>query len=149
MNPIESQLRFNAALGPHPVSDELPTPADDLTMVTLLLTGHPNPLQQPLGLKVRQLAAVTSVGLEPVAIFLGDQTRRGDQTGNVLLNQAVMKPEPQISGFIDRLQFIASIASQRALQSFPGSWDAGTEQLHVKSPNGYMPPVLMQVDADK
>jgi hypothetical protein len=38
-----------------------------------------------------------------------------------------MKPEPKISGFIDRLQLIASIASQEALQSFPVPWDAGAE----------------------
>jgi len=98
---------------------------------------------------MRQLAAVTPVGLDPVAVFLGDQTRRGDQTGNALFHQAVMKPEPKISGFIDRLHLIASISSQNALQGFPGSWDAGAEQLYVKSPDGYMPPVLMQVDADK
>jgi len=63
--------------------------------------------------------------------------------------QAVMKPEAKISGFIDRLQAMFRIASQDTLQSFPGPWNTGAEQLYVNSPDGYMPPVLMQVDADK
>jgi hypothetical protein len=64
-------------------------------------------------------------------------------------HQAVMKPETKISGFIDRLQAMANISSQYALQSFPGPWNAGAEHLYVESPDGYVPPVLMQVDPDK
>ena len=64
-------------------------------------------------------------------------------------HQAVMKPEAKISGFVDRLQLMSSIASQDALQSLPGPWNAGAEQLYVESPDGYVPSVFMQVDPDK
>jgi hypothetical protein len=49
-------------------------------------------------------------------------------------HQAVMKPEPKISGFIDRLHGMAGIMSQYSLQSFPGPWNAGAAQLYVKGP---------------
>ena len=45
MNPIKSQFCLDAALGPHPVTDELPASADDLAVVKLLFAGHPNALQ--------------------------------------------------------------------------------------------------------
>jgi len=60
-----------------------------------------------------------------------------------------MKPEAKISGFIDRLQLMSSIPSQDTLQSSPGPWNAGAKQLYLESPDGYVPPVLMQVDPDK
>lgn len=50
-----------------------------------------------------------------------------------------MKPESKISGFIGRHLIMASISGQ----------DTAAEQLYVKSPDGYVPPVLMQVDPDK
>src|SRR5271157_3411276 len=149
MNPVKSQFCFDAALGPHPVSDELPASADDLAVVKFFLTGHPHPLQHPLGQQMRQLTAVTPIGLDPVAVFLGHQTRGSNQAGDAMGHQAVMKPEPKISGFIDRLYLVASISSQYALQSFPGPWDAGAEQFQVQRPNGYVPPDFMQVDSDK
>jgi hypothetical protein len=65
-----------------------------------------------------------------------------------MLHQAVMKPEPKISGFMNH-HLVASISSQYALQSFPGPWNAGAEQLQLHSPNGYVPPNFMQVDPDK
>jgi hypothetical protein len=55
----------------------------------------------------------------------------------------------KISGFIDRLQSMTGIAIQDTAQSFPVPWNAGAEQLYVKSPDGYVPPDLMQVDPDK
>ena len=60
-----------------------------------------------------------------------------------------MKPETKIFGFIDRLQLMASISSQDALQSLPGPGNAGAEHLYIKRPDGYVPPVLMQVNPDK
>jgi len=60
-------------------------------------------------------------------------------------HQAVMKPEAKISGFIDRLHLMSSIASQDALQSLPGPWNAGAGKLQVHRSNGYVPPVFMQV----
>jgi hypothetical protein len=149
MDPVKSQLCLDAALGPHPVPDELPASADYLAVVKFFLTGHPDPFQQPFGQQVRQLPAVPPVSLDPVAILFWNQTRGSNYTGNAMLYQMVMKPEPKISGFIDRLQLMASIASQDALQCFPGPWDAGAEQLQVHRPNGYVPPVFMQVDPDK
>jgi hypothetical protein len=64
-------------------------------------------------------------------------------------HQAVMKPEPKISGFIDRLQLVTAVARQYSLQRFPGPWDAAAENLDVEGPDGHVPPMLMQVDADK
>ena len=85
----------------------------------------------------------------PVSVLLRDQTRRSNQAGDAMSHQAVMEPETKISGFIDRLQLTASISSQYPLQSFPSPWNAGAEQLYVKSPDGYVLPVFMQVDPDK
>jgi len=51
------------------------------------------------------------IGLDPVAVLLGNQTRRSNYARDAMLHQAVMKPEPKISGFIDRLQWMAGIAS--------------------------------------
>jgi len=59
-----------------------------------------------------------------------------------------MKPESKISGFIDRLQGMAGIASQDSVQSFPGPWNAGAEQLYVEGPDGYVPPLLVEINAD-
>jgi hypothetical protein len=98
---------------------------------------------------MRQFAAVPPVGFDPVAVLSGNQTWRGNQTGDAMSHQAVMKPEPKISGFIDRLKLKARISSQHALQSFPVPRNAGAKQLYLKRPDGYMPPVLMQVDPDK
>jgi hypothetical protein len=98
---------------------------------------------------MRQLAAVPPVGLDPVAIFLGDEAWWSHYAGYAMVHQAVMKPEPKISGFIDRLHLVASISRQYSVQGFPGSWKTAAEHLDVEGPNGYMPPVLMQVDADK
>ena len=33
-------------------------------------------------------------------------------------------------------------------ERFPGPWNAGAEHLYVKSLDGYVPPVLVQVDPD-
>ncbi len=98
---------------------------------------------------MRQLTAVPPVSLDPVAVLLGYQTGRSNQTGDTMSHQAVMKPEPKISGFIDRLQLMARIASQDELQSFPGPWNAGTEQLYVNSPDRYVPPLFVQINPDK
>jgi hypothetical protein len=149
MNPIKTQLRLDAALRPHPVSDELPAPADDLAVVKFLLTGHPHPLQHPFGQQMRQLPAVTPVGLDPVAVLLRNQTRRSNYAWDAMCHQAVMKPEPKISGFIDRLQLMASISSQYALQCFPVPWNTGAEHFYVEGLDGYVPPNFMQVDPDK
>jgi len=94
---------------------------------------------------VRQLATVTPVGLDPVAIFLGDEAWWSHYAGNAMRHQAVMKPEPKISGFIDRLQLVTAVARQYSLQRFPGPWDAAAEHLDVEGPDGYVPPMLMQV----
>jgi primosomal replication protein N len=64
---------------------------------------------------MRQLTAVSPIGLDPVAVFLRHQTGRSDQARNTLSHQAVMKAEAKISGFIDHLQVMSSIASQNAL----------------------------------
>jgi hypothetical protein len=66
-----------------------------------------------------------------------------------MLNQAVMKPEPKISGFIDRLQLMSSVSSQYTLERLPVPWNAGAKQLQVHRPNGYVPPDFMQVNSDK
>jgi hypothetical protein len=89
----------------------LPAPADDLAVVKFLLTGHPDPFQQPFGQQVRQFPAVPPVSLDPVAILLGNKTWRSNYAGDAMIHQAVMKPESKISGFIDRLQGMAGIAS--------------------------------------
>jgi hypothetical protein len=111
MHAIKSQLCLDPTLGPHSVPDELPAPTDDLAVVKLLLTRHPHPLQQPLGQQMRQLTAVPPIGFDPVAVLLGNQTRRSNQAGDSMIHQAVMKPEPKISGFIDRLQGMAGITN--------------------------------------
>src|SRR5512135_3163245 len=98
---------------------------------------------------MRQLTAVPPIGLDPVAVFLRNQTWGSNQAGDAMRHQAVMKPEPKISGFIDRLHLVASISSQYALQCFPVPWNAGAEQLQLHCPNGYVPPNFMQVDPDK
>ncbi len=121
MKPMKSQLRLDTALGPYPVSDELPPPANYLAMITFLLTRHPDPLQHPFGQQMGQLTAVSTVGLDPVAIFLRDQARRSNETGDPVVHQAVMKPEPKISGFVDRLQGVAVIASQILAAMLPRS----------------------------
>jgi hypothetical protein len=64
---------------------------------------------------MRQLTAVPPIGLDPVAVLLGKQTRRSNQARDAMLHQAVMKPEPKISGFIDRLQLMSSVSSQYTL----------------------------------
>jgi hypothetical protein len=48
------------------VSDELPTPAHYLTMVSFLRAGNPDSLQHRLGQPIRQFPAVTPVGLDPI-----------------------------------------------------------------------------------
>ena len=97
MDPIKSQLRLDTALGPDPVSDELPAPADDLTVVQFLLAGHPDPLQHPFGQEMGQLTAVPPVGLDPVTVLLGNQTGRRNYAWDAVCHQAVIKPEPKIS----------------------------------------------------
>jgi hypothetical protein len=67
---------LDATLGPQPVPDELPASVDDLAMIKFLLTGYPDPLQQPFGQKVCQPPAIPAVRLDPGAILLGDQARR-------------------------------------------------------------------------
>jgi hypothetical protein len=148
-NPEKTQLCLDSALGPHPVPDELPAPTDDLAVVKFLLTGHPYPLQHPLGQQMGQFTAVPPIGLDPVAVLLGNQTRRSNYARDAMLHQAVMKPEPKISGFIDRLQLMPSVSSQYTLERLPVPWNAGAEQLQVHCPNGYVPPDFMQVDSDK
>ncbi len=66
-----------------------------------------------------------------------------------MLYQAVMKPEPKISGFIDRLPGVAVVASQYSLQSLPGPGNAGAEYLYVEGPDGYVPPQLVEINPDK
>ena len=53
VNPVKSQLRLDAALGPHPVPDQLPAATNDLTVIEFLFTGYPDPLQHPLGQQMR------------------------------------------------------------------------------------------------
>src|SRR3974390_3381224 len=98
---------------------------------------------------MRQFTTVPPIGLDPVAVLLGHQTGRSNQTGDAMSHQAVMKPEAKISGFIDRLQLMSSISSQDALQSLPGSWDAGAEHLYIECPDGYVPSVLVDINPDK
>jgi hypothetical protein len=59
-----------------------------------------------------------------------------------MIHQGVYEAGSKISGFIDRHLIMASISGQNAVQSFPVPWNAGAEQLYVKSPDGYWPPVL-------
>jgi hypothetical protein len=91
--PVKSQLRLDAALGPYPIPDQLPAATDDLTVIKFLLTGHPHPLQHPFGQEMRQFTTVPSIGLDSVAVLLGNQTRGCDQAWNTVGHQAVMKPE--------------------------------------------------------
>jgi hypothetical protein len=51
------------------------------------------------------------MGLDPVTALLGNKTWRSNKTRKAMCHQAVMKPELKISGFIDRLQRMAGIAS--------------------------------------
>jgi hypothetical protein len=110
-NPEKAQLCLDATLGAHSVPDQLTTSTDDLPVVKFLLTGHPHPLQHPLGQQMRQLTAVPPISLDPIAVLLGNKTWRSNYTGDVMSHQAVMKPESKISGFIDRLQGMAGITN--------------------------------------
>jgi hypothetical protein len=65
---------------------------------------------------MRQLPTIPPVGLYLVAVILGNQTRRSNQTEDTMSHQEVTKPEPKISGFIDRLELMTSISSQYTLQ---------------------------------
>jgi len=131
------------------VSDELPAPADYLAVVQFFLTWYPHALQHPLGQQIRQLTTVPPISLNPIAILLGNKTWRSNYAGDAMFHQAVMKPEPKISGFIDRLELMASISSQYTLQGFPGPGNAGAENLCVQGPDGYVPPLLVKINPDK
>jgi hypothetical protein len=48
MNPIKSQFGLNTALSPHPISDELPAPADDLTVYSSSSLGTHTRFNSPL-----------------------------------------------------------------------------------------------------
>ncbi len=43
------------------------------------------------------------------------------------------------------LPYYGQPTGPKRVQSFPVPWNTGAEPLYVKMPNGYVPPVLMQV----
>jgi hypothetical protein len=81
----------------------LPPPPRNLPMIALLKPRYPNPPEHPLGQKVSQLPAVSTVRLDPIPILLRQQARWSNNTVRSIGHQSIMKPKPKIARLIHHL----------------------------------------------
>jgi hypothetical protein len=69
-------------------------------MAAFILARHPHCLQEILGQKMCQLAAILPVGLDVIPAILRDQTRRCHNALGAVVLQMIVKPETEVPCFI-------------------------------------------------
>ncbi len=109
LDAVEPQFRFDPILHPHAVANQLPPPSDDLPMVSFFLRRYPRSFQQSLRQKIRELPAVTAVGLHMVAILLWYQARRCYHALCSISDKSIMEPESEVACLVHHSDSVAGI----------------------------------------